>query len=143
MTLMRPTQQMGIALIDLDHFKRINDLYGHAAGDQVLQGFAELARTTLRDDDLIARFGGEEFVLLLGNTSIETLHQCVERLRQRFAEKTFDVLPEGVHCTFSAGLSLLQPEDDLEVCLNDADQALYLAKNSGRNRSEWHDPSYA
>ena len=79
----------------------------------------------------------------LRNTSIETLHQCVERLRQRFAEKTFDVLPEGVHCTFSAGLSLLQPEDDLEVCLNDADQALYLAKNSGRNRSEWHDPSYA
>ena len=143
MTLMRPTQQLGIALIDLDHFKRINDLYGHAAGDQVLQGFAELARATLRDHDLIARFGGEEFVLLLGNTSIETLHQCVERLRQRFAETVFDALPEGVHCTFSAGLSLLQPEDDLEVCLNDADQALYLAKNSGRNRSEWHDPSYA
>lgn len=143
MTLMRPTQQLGIALIDLDHFKRINDLYGHAAGDQVLQGFAELGRATLRDHDLIARFGGEEFVLLLSNTNIETLHQCVERLRQRFAETVFDALPEGVHCTFSAGLSLLQPEDDLEVCLNDADQALYLAKNSGRNRSEWHDPSYA
>lgn len=143
MTLMRPTQQMGIALIDLDHFKRINDLYGHAAGDQVLQGFARLAKASLRDDDLIARFGGEEFVLLLGNTNADALHHCVERLRLGFAEQAFDALPEGVHCTFSAGLTLLQPEDDFEVCLNDADQALYLAKNSGRNRSEMHQPSYA
>lgn len=143
MTLMRPTQQMGIALIDLDHFKRINDLYGHAAGDQVLQGFARLAKASLRDDDLIARFGGEEFVLLLGNTNADALHHCVERLRLGFAEQVFDALPEGVHCTFSAGLALLQPEDEFEVCLNDADQALYLAKNSGRNRSEMHQPSYA
>lgn len=143
MTLMRPTQQIGIALIDLDHFKRINDLYGHAAGDQVLQGFATLANSTLRDGDLIARFGGEEFVLLLGNANENALFQCVERLRLRFAEQVFDALPEGVHCTFSAGLALLQPEDDFEACLNDADQALYLAKNSGRNRSEIHQPSYA
>ncbi len=143
MTLMRPSQQLGLALIDLDHFKRINDLYGHAAGDEVLQGFAELARNSLRDGDLVARFGGEEFVILLGDSSPEALLQCMERLRTAFAVLNFDALPTGVHCSLSAGLCVICPEDDLEVCLNDADQALYLAKNSGRNRCELHQPSYA
>ncbi|MEE3157610.1 MAG: GGDEF domain-containing protein [Pseudomonadota bacterium] len=142
MTLMRPSQQLGIALIDLDHFKRINDLYGHAAGDEVLQGFANLARNSLRDGDLVARFGGEEFVILLGNSNPEALFNCIERLRIAFAALDFDSLPEGVHCTLSAGLASICPEDDLEVCLNDADQALYQAKDAGRNRCELHQPSY-
>ncbi|GAA6130649.1 GGDEF domain-containing protein [Halopseudomonas sabulinigri] len=140
MTLMRPSQQLGVALIDLDHFKRINDLYGHSAGDEVLQGFATLARDSLRDGDLVARFGGEEFVILLSNTDLGALHQCLERIRDNFAKVQFACLPEGVHCTLSAGLSLIRQEDDLEVCLNDADQALYLAKHSGRNRCEHHVP---
>jgi len=138
MTLMRPGQLLGVALIDLDHFKRINDLYGHAAGDEVLQGFASLARESLRDGDLVARFGGEEFVILLSNTDLGALHQCLDRIRDNFAKTQFTSLPDGVHCTLSAGLSLIQQEDDLEVCLNNADQALYLAKNSGRNRCEHH-----
>ena len=138
MTLMRPSQMLGVALIDLDHFKRVNDLYGHAAGDEVLQGFATLARESLRDGDLVARFGGEEFVILLNNTDLGALHQCLERIRTRFAELQFPSLPEGIHCTFSAGLSLVRQEDDLEMRLNDADQALYLAKASGRNRCEHH-----
>ena len=138
MTLMRPGQLLGVALIDLDHFKRINDLYGHAAGDEVLQGFASLARESLRDGDLVARFGGEEFVILLSNTDLGALHQCLDRIRDNFAQTQFTSLPDGVHCTLSAGLSLIQQEDDLEVCLNNADQALYLAKNSGRNRCEHH-----
>lgn len=142
MTLMRPGQLLGVALIDLDHFKRINDLYGHAAGDEVLQGFASLAKESLRDADLVARFGGEEFVILLSNTDLGALHQCMERIRDNFARLQFPSLPEGVHCTLSAGLNLIRQEDDLEVCLNDADQALYLAKNTGRNRCEHHQPDY-
>jgi len=142
MTLMRPNQQLGVALIDLDHFKRINDLYGHSAGDEVLQGFAKLARDSLRDGDLVARFGGEEFVILLSNTDLGALHQCLERIRDNFAKVQFACLPDGVHCTLSAGLSLIRQEDDLEVCLNDADQALYLAKHSGRNRCEHHVPKH-
>ncbi|MEH6566175.1 MAG: GGDEF domain-containing protein [Halopseudomonas sp.] len=138
MTLMRPNQLLGVALIDLDHFKRINDLYGHSAGDEVLQGFATLARDSLRDGDLVARFGGEEFVILLSNADLGALHQCMERIRASFGKMQFSCLPEGVHCTLSAGLSLIRQEDDLEACLNSADQALYMAKNSGRNRCEHH-----
>ena len=96
----------------------------------------------MRADDLVARFGGEEFVILLGNSNPEALINCMERLRTAFAALNFDSLPDGVHCTLSAGLSSVCPEDDLEVCLNDADQALYQAKNAGRNRCELHQPSY-
>jgi len=142
MTLMRPNQTLGVALIDLDHFKRINDLYGHAAGDEVLQGFAKLATDSLREGDLVARFGGEEFVILLSNTDLDILYQCLERIRVSFAKAHFPSLPEGVNCTLSAGLSMIHQEDDLEVRLNNADQALYTAKNSGRNRCERYQPSH-
>lgn len=79
------TGDYGLALIDLDHFKRINDAHGHAAGDRVLQTFAAVARAYLRDGDIIARYGGEEFVLLLPNTDADQLTACCERLREAFA----------------------------------------------------------
>ena len=138
LALLGPGEKLGLALIDLDHFKRINDLYGHAAGDTVLQTFARIARKRLRDEDLIARFGGEEFILLLGNASIDSLTQCIERLRQAFAECHFDSMPEGTRCSFSAGLTLLNPGDPLEVRINEADQALYQAKDNGRNSLQIH-----
>lgn len=138
LTLLGPGQQLGIALIDLDHFKRINDLYGHAAGDEVLQVFAELAGQRLRDEDLVARFGGEEFILLLGNATLDSLTQCVERLRQAFSAHRFANLPDNVSCTFSAGLVLVNHGDALETRINQADQALYLAKDSGRNCLQIH-----
>ncbi len=143
LTLLMPGRSMGIALIDLDNFKKINDMHGHATGDEVLQGFARIARHNLRDEDMVARFGGEEFVLLLANSDLAALHQCVERIRICFAQTCFEKDGREVYCTLSAGLNLLGPGDDLEQRLNQADQALYRAKNSGRDHCEVYDEAHA
>ncbi|MDE1163923.1 MAG: GGDEF domain-containing protein [Pseudomonas sp.] len=123
----------GLALIDLDHFKRINDVHGHAAGDQVLQAFAAVAGACLRDGDVLARYGGEEFVLLLPDCNPDRLSACCERLRLAFANAE----PLGLsvaNLSLSAGMTLLHEGDDLDDALHRADQALYRAKRSGRNR---------
>lgn len=141
-TLLEHGQTMGVAMIDLDHFKRINDLHGHSAGDKVLEEFAHIARANLRGNDMVARFGGEEFVLLLDNCDLATLHHCVERIRQGLASHLFSALPGDVRCTLSAGICLIHPEDDLEWRLSQADQALYQAKAEGRNRTRAHEEAY-
>jgi len=126
-------RQHGLALIDLDYFKRINDIHGHAAGDRVLQTFASVARTCLRDADIIARYGGEEFVLLLPNTDADQLTACCERLREAY----MGAEPLGLkldNLSLSVGMTLLSPGDDMDEALNRADQALYRAKDGGRNR---------
>ncbi|NQD92232.1 GGDEF domain-containing protein, partial [Pseudomonas sp. CrR25] len=133
-------RQHGLALIDLDHFKRINDLHGHAAGDRVLQTFAGVARACLRDGDIIARYGGEEFVLLLPNTEADQFTACCERLREAFSRAE----PLGVkvdNLSLSVGMTLLTPHDDLDEALQRADQALYQAKRNGRNccAAAWED----
>ncbi|MCH4879325.1 diguanylate cyclase [Pseudomonas sp. TMW22090] len=123
----------GLALIDLDHFKRINDVHGHAAGDQVLQAFAAVASACLREGDVLARYGGEEFVVLLPDCNAERLTSCCERLRIAFT----DVELIGIsvsHLSLSAGMTLLELGDDLDDALHRADQALYRAKRDGRNR---------
>lgn len=123
----------GLALIDLDHFKRINDVHGHAAGDQVLQAFAGVASACLREGDVLARYGGEEFVLLLPDCDAERLTACCERLRLAFV----DVELMGLRVrdlSLSAGMTLLSEGDDLDHALHRADQALYRAKRDGRNR---------
>ncbi len=128
-------RQHGLALIDLDHFKRINDAHGHAAGDRVLQTFAAVARACLRDGDVIARYGGEEFVLLLPNTDADQFTACCERLREAFASAE----PVGVvvdNLSLSAGMTLLLAGDELDEALQRADQALYQAKRGGRNRCD-------
>ncbi|MDO9623277.1 MAG: GGDEF domain-containing protein [Pseudomonas sp.] len=132
--------QHGLALIDLDYFKRINDAHGHAAGDRVLQTFASVAQTCLRDGDIIARYGGEEFVLLLPNTQADQFSACCERLREAFNQAE----PLGIKVdtlSLSIGMTLLTMHDDLDEALQRADQALYRAKRSGRNRCEaaWED----
>ena len=126
-------QQHGLALIDLDYFKRINDTYGHAVGDRVLQTFAAVAQSCLRDGDILARYGGEEFVLLLPNTDVDQFSACCERLREAFARAE----PVGVQInslSLSAGMTLLIAADALDDALLRADQALYRAKRDGRNR---------
>ena len=128
-----PGQQHGLALIDLDYFKRINDTYGHAVGDRVLQTFAAVAQSCLRDGDILARYGGEEFVLLLPNTDVDQFSACCERLREAFARAE----PVGVQVnslSLSAGMTLLIAADALDEALLRADQALYRAKRDGRNR---------
>ncbi|HBX56153.1 GGDEF domain-containing protein [Pseudomonas sp. UBA2684] len=137
---LRSGRHHGLALIDLDHFKRINDAHGHAAGDRVLQTFAAVARACLRDGDTIARYGGEEFVLLLPNTDADQFTACCERLREAFNQAE----PLGVkvdNLSLSVGMTLLTMHDDLDEALQRADQALYQAKRSGRNRcaAAWED----
>ncbi|GIZ11026.1 diguanylate cyclase [Pseudomonas sp. NCCP-436] len=132
---MQPGLHHGLALIDLDHFKRINDAHGHAAGDRVLQTFAAIVRACLRDGDIVARYGGEEFVLLLPNTDTDQFLACCERLREAFARAE----PVGIEVgplSLSIGMTLLSADDDLDEALQRADQALYKAKRSGRNRCD-------
>jgi diguanylate cyclase (GGDEF)-like protein len=132
---LRPGRQHGLALIDLDHFKRINDAYGHATGDRVLQIFASVANTCLREGDVLARYGGEEFVLLLPNSDPLQFATCCERLREAFAQA--ELLDLGVtDVSLSVGMTMLQMGDDLDQALQRADQALYRAKDNGRNRCE-------
>lgn len=134
---LRKGHQSGLALIDLDHFKRVNDIHGHAAGDRVLQTFASVARSCLRDDDVLARYGGEEFVLLLPSTDAEQFSACCERLREAFANaEPEDVDIAAGHLSLSIGLTLLNAGDDLDAALQRADEALYRAKRAGRNRCE-------
>lgn len=123
----------GLALIDLDHFKRINDVHGHAAGDAVLQGFAQVAAACLREGDVLARYGGEEFVLLMLDSDAERLTLCCERLRLAFAATP---PAEGGVTSLSlcAGMTLLTEGDRLDDALHRADNALYQAKRAGRNR---------
>lgn len=130
---LKPGVEHGLALIDLDHFKRINDRYGHAAGDQVLQAFAAVTQDCLREGDVLARYGGEEFVLLMPEVDEAQLVHCCERLRRAFA----DADPQGLgaaNLSLSVGMTMLVPGDDLDDALHRADQALYRAKHEGRNR---------
>lgn len=143
LTLLTPGKSFGLAVIDLDHFKQVNDNYGHDIGDKVLQSFAQIARESLRAEDLLGRFGGEEFILLIHNADAKLLNQCVERIRQRFSQSRFAGLPEDYRCTLSAGLSLVVPGDKLEARIRQADQALYAAKAAGRNCSQLSQTDHA
>lgn len=123
----------GLALIDMDHFKRVNDVMGHAAGDRVLQEFATTATQCLRPDDVLARYGGEEFVLLIPRCTRAQLTDCCERVRQVFEQVQIAELP-GLTLSLSVGMTLIERGDDMDRALQRADQALYRAKHHGRNR---------
>ncbi len=123
----------GLALIDLDHFKRVNDVYGHAAGDRVLQAFAASATDCLRENDILARYGGEEFVLLMPRCTRAQLLECCERIRQTFQTVQVPDLSQ-MDLSLSIGMTLLETGDDMDKALQRADLALYRAKHGGRNR---------
>lgn len=125
-----------MAILDLDHFKRINDSYGHLAGDKVLKIVANVLSRRLRPDDFMARFGGEEFVLLMAQTPPETGAQIVESLRAAVEACPFHFKGEPVTITTSIGLSAFRPGERSEAVLRRADEALYRAKDQGRNRVE-------
>ena len=128
------SRAFSIAVIDLDHFKRINDTYGHAVGDQVLQVVAEEIRRATRGGDYAARFGGEEFVVIMPDTPTAGARTVMERLRKGLAGRAGE-LPAAV--TLSIGLASSRPGlDDPDAIFRQADQALYLAKNKGRDRVE-------
>ena len=125
-----------LAMLDLDHFKRINDNYGHLAGDKVLKIIASVLRKRLRGSDFIARFGGEEFVLLMPATVPAVGAKLLETLRASIEACPFHFKGERVTITISMGLAAFKPGEHSDMVLKRADQALYRAKNAGRNRVE-------
>lgn len=129
----RGASQLHLALLDLDHFKKINDDFGHHLGDEVLKRFATLAQKLLRRSDLIARYGGEEFVILFGEGDSQAIEQVIDRLRTELPEQHFSEAPD-VSVTLSAGVTEWQPGDDADSYIRRADEALYQAKADGRNR---------
>lgn len=133
---LRSSSPLLIAQLDIDHFKAVNDTHGHAAGDLVLQSFADTVRRNVRDTDVLARWGGEEFVLLLCDTPAADAVDLMERLRQAVQAMQVPV-PQGdepITVTVSIGLARHAPADPLAGTLERADQALYAAKAGGRNR---------
>lgn len=125
-----------VAVVDVDHFKRINDDFGHLAGDKVLKIIAQELQKRLRKTDFIARFGGEEFAVLLPATTIDAGHRLLDSLREQVARCPFHFKGQPVSITFSSGITRLEGEDTIEAAFERADQALYQAKRSGRNRVE-------
>lgn len=133
----RFSQPVSVIMFDLDHFKQINDTYGHAAGDAVLVNLGEVALSTIRQADILARLGGEEFALLLPQTDFAHAKILAERLRSAFADTRTEFNGQQITCTASFGISLLRnPETDtLDKLLSKADRRLYAAKAEGRNRA--------
>ncbi len=125
-----------LAMLDLDHFKRINDNYGHLAGDKVLKIIASVLRKRLRGTDFMARFGGEEFVLLVPNTPLAAGARLAETLRAAIEACPFHFKGERVTITVSMGMTAFRAGEHSDLVLKRADQALYRAKNAGRNRVE-------
>jgi two-component system cell cycle response regulator len=125
-------ETFSLIMLDLDHFKRINDAYGHEVGDTVLCHSARLMRGAVREIDLAARIGGEEFVLVLSATTLEEAASCAERLRSQLASLRPPGLEEDVSASF--GVVQYDAPGDLAGLLKQADTALYRAKNAGRNR---------
>ncbi|WP_297798146.1 GGDEF domain-containing protein [uncultured Marinobacter sp.] len=130
----RYRQPVRIAVLDIDLFKRVNDSFGHKAGDRVLQMVARECQKRLRTTDFISRFGGEEFVLLLPETSAEDAKRVLDDLRGYIAALPFHFQGEPVTITFSAGVATLEDGDTEETLFDRADRALYAAKDAGRNQ---------
>lgn len=126
---------LSLLLLDVDFFKKVNDTYGHQAGDAVLKDIAARMQTIPRNSDTVGRYGGEEFTLLLPNTSLEGACTLAERLRKIIADQPVKYRDLKVDVTVSIGVTQIRDEtENYERLLNEADQALYKAKETGRNR---------
>lgn len=120
-------------LIDLDHFKRINDRHGHGVGDEVLKRFAEQLTHGVREVDVVARWGGEEFLVMLPGATPEAAASVIERVRSQLAGQSMSLRVRDLQVGFSAGLAVRRPGEEMASVLERADQALYSAKRAGRN----------
>ena len=131
----RHGRNLAVLMFDIDHFKRINDLHGHLAGDHVLKEVAKIVQSRIRRDEVFARYGGEEFCLLLPETQLAGAVELGERLRQGVADHTFVFQDEKIRVTISVGCALMGEQDrSASELLRRADERLYQAKNTGRNR---------
>ncbi|MEB0048192.1 MULTISPECIES: diguanylate cyclase [unclassified Pseudomonas] len=131
----REPKPLTALLLDLDHFKALNDTFGHLAGDQVLIGFARDLESCLRHCDIVCRWGGEEFIVLLKDTDGETGLMIAEKIRQHVEKQRYAYHGNELHLTVSIGLTTLQPHETLHTLLSRADHAMYRAKQAGRNRT--------
>jgi diguanylate cyclase (GGDEF)-like protein len=129
-------EEITVCMIDVDHFKRINDVHGHHAGDEVLRGVAALLSARVRDGDCLARFGGEEFIVVLRRCDTNRACAVAESLRLHVAASAIDTDVATIGLTVSIGLAQWSPNEDFKGALQRADRALYAAKNAGRNRVE-------
>lgn len=133
----RTHQKLFMMMLDIDHFKQVNDTHGHNVGDQALIAIAEVLKNGVRDMDILARWGGEEFLVLLPETNMAGAAHIAERIRQQVSQLKLPKLPEGL--TISIGLCEAKPDMELKTVTHLADQALYQAKASGRNRIICHE----
>lgn len=133
--LERDGPAFAVALADLDHFKSINDRYGHSVGDDVLAGFADRARAHLRSTDIVGRWGGEEFVIILAGPASPELDSGVERMRRSLRETPVCADVPEIRLTFSAGVTNYRKGEAIDDLIERADKALYDAKHAGRDRS--------
>lgn len=129
----REMQPLSFAMLDIDHFKKINDRHGHPMGDRVIKSLALFLKQRLRKTDFIGRYGGEEFAIVMPDTPLEAAHRVLDEIRQRFAEILYPAQPHDLRCTFSAGVVQLDHRLDALTMASAADEALYRAKHAGRN----------
>ncbi len=133
----RYDEEFSLLMLDIDHFKKVNDRYGHLIGDDVLQELATLVRREIRDTDIAGRYGGEEFIIILPRAGLASALNVAERIRRAIeAEEMKDSRGNVFHITVSQGLSCYRPGEDVYSLISRADAALYKAKESGRNRVE-------
>jgi diguanylate cyclase (GGDEF)-like protein len=132
----RENQTLGVMLADVDHFKRINDRYGHGAGDAGLVTVVQRISSTLRPYDLVGRYGGEEFLIIAPGCDLELTQKLAERIRGAVGDELMDLGNERINVTVSVGVTLGSAESDPEFLVAAADSAMYEAKRNGRNRVE-------
>lgn len=129
----RHNRQLGVIMLDVDHFKSVNDEYGHAAGDYVLQSLIECAEASVRISDMIFRYGGEEFVIILPETDEAGVLRLAKRIRRRVEKLETNFNKQTIQITISIGITNLREADDDKALFARADEALYRAKRDGRN----------
>ena len=122
-----------VCMIDLDHFKRINDTFGHLVGDVVLRDVSARMQAAVRSFDTLGRFGGEEFVIILENTPLDTAREVIERVRSRVGDSPINVKGTEINVTLSAGIAVMKSGDTVESMIARADIAMYNAKSAGRD----------
>lgn len=130
----RTQTPLALAMIDLDYFKRVNDQYGHATGDQVLRTLARILRQRLRRSDIVGRYGGEEFAIVFPDTDAATARRVLDQVRTAFAKVSQHAENEEFFVTFSAGVADLKNTVDPDALFDTADSAMYTSKQAGRNR---------
>jgi diguanylate cyclase (GGDEF)-like protein len=123
-----------ILLIDIDYFKKVNDINGHACGDKVLIQTGQLMSSLIRQQDLLARWGGEEFIMMIVETRIEQGQQIAEKIRLAIEKNIVEFRGQDICVSVTIGVSQILPEEKLDDCINRADKNLYLGKEDGRNK---------